>query len=239
MSATAFHASPPSLADVLSGRDQGRHMERTGNPCWRDSYDVDDERCARFVHQVDPDEQGPFLQGAEEFNRQTKERGKRCGLLRMWGKDVLRYLWTEASRNKGVCCPSKAQIAEALKIALSTVNATLEALRVAGFLEWTRRTVMVEGDGPGPRRQQTTNLYRFTLPKAVAWRVSKFMVRRFGRRPGLPRSIAAALSMPELQRRAVTLDAAKQLRRRKASSVLDRVRALAQGLNPSPTSGLS
>jgi hypothetical protein len=82
-------------------------------------------------------------------------------------------------------------------------------------------------------------LYRFVLPKAVAWRVSKYMVRKFGRKPGVPRSIAAALSPADINARANALIVDKLLRRRKHGSLLDRVASLVKGLCPSPPSGLS
>jgi hypothetical protein len=237
MTATTYHPSAPGIGDLIDGRKAGRHIDRTHNPCWRGSYDVDDERCRRFAHAVDEDEMGAFMSAVEEYGRQTKERGKRCGALRTWGEKILRYLWNESKRNKGICCPSHQQIAEALNIALSTVKATLESLFLAGFVEWTRRTVIDDSDGP--RRKQTSNLYRFVLPKAVAWRVSKYMVRKFGRKPGVPRSIAAALSPADISARTNALIVDKLLRRRKRGSLLDRVASLVKGLCPSPPSGLS
>ncbi|MDB5724985.1 MAG: Helix-turn-helix domain protein [Novosphingobium sp.] len=237
MSSTAYHSSSPAIGDLLAGRTAGQHMERTQIPCWRNSYDVDDERCLRFAHAVDPEEMGGFMAAVEEHSRQTKGRGKRCGALRTWGEKILRYLWGESNRNKGICCPSHQQIAEALNIAKSTVNATLEALYLAGFIEWTRRTIV--DDSNGPRRKQTSNLYRFVLPKAAAWRVSKYMVRKFGRKPGVPRSIAAALSDLAIGARATALLAEKLLRRRTRRPLLDSVASLANGLCPSPPSGLS
>jgi hypothetical protein len=238
MTQTRYHQSAPGLGDLLAGRKHGQHMERTGNPCWRDSYDVDDERCQRFVHPVDRDEVAAILTVVEQHNLETKDPGKRCGVLRMWGTAVMRYLLRESLSNKGVCCPSQAQIAQALRIARSTVVATLEALASAGFLEWTRRTV-IDDDGSGPRRKQTSNLYRFILPKHLAWRVSKFLVKRFGRKPGIPRSIAAALAPAALEARRVRLIAGQEARRRKRPSIVEALGRLLNGASPSPMNGLS
>ncbi|NIJ07267.1 hypothetical protein FHS31_000863 [Sphingomonas vulcanisoli] len=205
-----------TIAIPMTGRSFGAIISKgdrppTQIPVWANSYDVDDERCASFQHDVDKDELGPMLIEVERYARDTKMKGKRCGAIRTNGVAVLRYLYSEARRNGGMCCPSREQIAEAVRISRSCVEDTLRALRDCGFIEWLRRTVA--GDGAGPDRVQTSNLYRFTMPKALAWRVSKYLTRRFGRRPGIPRSIAAAL-LPEHIAAKAERHAAERLMRR-------------------------
>lgn len=185
-----------SFGAIIKGGDR----PPTDNPCWADSYDVDDERCAKFQHEVVADELGPMLTEVRKLARETKLPGKRCGALRTNGVEVLRYLYAEARRNGGLCCPSREQIAKAVNISRSCVEDTLRALRDCGLVEWLRRTIA--GDGDGPARKQTSNLYRFVMPKAMAWRVSRYMVRRFGRRSGLPRSLAATLTPEQVAERA-------------------------------------
>jgi hypothetical protein len=239
MTGTRYYSSAPSAFDALSGLTAGKHMARTGNACWRNSYDVDDESCIRFAHAIDADEIGPILTEADRHSLETKDRGKRCGTLRTWGVAILRYLFADAKRNQGICTPSHQQIADALKIARSCVVRTLAALRSAGFIEWKRRTVVVDREGAGPRREQTSNLYRFTLPKAIAWRVSKYMVKRFGRKPGLPRSIAAALSPRDLTERAIRYTKDQIARRRKGRTDEDKAKRLLLQLSASAPIGLS
>ena len=178
-----------TIAIPMPGRSLGAIFKAgdrspTNNPCWSNSYDVDDDRCARFRHDVDPDELGPMLTEVERFARETKGPGKRCGAIRTNGVAVLRYLYSEARRNGGLCCPSREQIAAAVNISRSCVEDTLIALRDCGLIEWLRRTI--KGDGDGPARVQASNLYRFVMPKALAWKVSKYMIRKFGRRPAIP-----------------------------------------------------
>ena len=70
----------------------------------------------------------------------------------------------------------------ALRLARSTVQRTLAALRQAGFLEWRRRTIEVDGGDRRPRREQTSNVYRFNLPTKAAQVVRQLVARRFGSR---------------------------------------------------------
>ena len=119
--------------------------------------------------------------------------------------------YNEARRNGGLCCPSREQIAEAVNISRSCVEDTLGALRDCGFLEWLRRTV--SGEGGGPARKQASNLYRFLMPKALAWRVSKYMIRKFKRAPAIPRSLAASLTAEQIKARADVAGAERTMRR--------------------------
>lgn len=205
-----------TIAIPTHGRSIGALVNKgdrkpTENPCWANSYDVDDERCAAFQHQVHADELGPMLTEAEKFARESKLPGKRCGAIRTNGVAVLRYLYNEARRNAGLCCPSHEQIAEAVRISRSCVDETLRALRDVGLIEWLRRTVA--GPAGGPAQVQTSSLYRFVMPKALAWRVSKYMIRKFGRRSGMPRSLAATLTPEQVKGRADRASAERLLRR--------------------------
>lgn len=196
-------------------------------PCWANSYDVDDERCAEFQHTVEADELGPMLTEVEKWARQEKQPGKRFGPIRANGVAVLRYLYNEARRNAGYCCPSRDQIAEALKISRSCVEDTLRALRDCGLIEWIRRTI--KGEGEGPERKQTSNLYRFVMPKALAWRVSKYMIRKFGRAARIPRSLATTLTPEQISARFDQAEAERVLR-----SVRRRARREASSPSPEP-----
>ena len=200
----------PTVGRSFGSLIKGGDRPPTENPCWANSYDVDDERCAAFQHAVDADELGPMLTEVEKWARQEKQPGKRFGPIRANGIAVLRYLYNEARRNAGYCCPSRDQIAEALRISRSCVEDTLVALRDCGLIEWIRRTIA--GEGEGPARKQTSNLYRFTMPKALAWRVSKFLLRKFKRTPRIPRSLAGTFTPEQLAARATQAAAQRVMR---------------------------
>ena len=219
---------------------------KTANQCWRDSLDVDDVRCARFVHPADQAEAGAIIQAVEEWDDRRKEAGKRCGPLRTKGIRIMRYLLAQSAKHGGLCCPSHEDIGARVKLAVSAVKKTLRALRLHGFLEWQRRTVPLEGDGPGPRRQQTTNLYRVTLPKAVAWRARQLMLKA-GKKVRQVRTIlggiAEAFTPAQILQRAEAFLVAEERRSRTVRSLVDRALAsLGRALeepSPEPPSAIS
>ena len=186
MTATRYHSSPPALGDLLAGRPNGRHMERTGNKVRRNSVDVDDERNRRFIRPVDEDEVAAILQAADRYNLEHKEEGKYVGPFRGRGIEVLRHLLRMA--RKQIFDPTHQQIADALKIGRRTVCRIMKALYLAGFLEWQRQSREVDDGGGQPRRHQAANLYRFNLPKSRAGLVSRLVAQRTKRKIEPPKS---------------------------------------------------
>lgn len=199
---TRYHSSAPGLGDVLGGRRAGRVLPRTGNPVRRGSVDVNDERARRFVLPIDDDETAAFLQAAERYNLEHKQDGKYVGPFRSRGMDVLRWLLREARSTKGWCCPSAAQIAAALKIGLRTIRRIVKALYVAGFLDRLRRSIEVDAEEGGARREQTSSLYQFNLPAGLAGLVSRLVAKRTGR-PVRPIRGMRIVGRAELEARAL------------------------------------
>ncbi len=80
---------------------------------------------------------------------------------------VYEELVTLARLNKGRVYPSYDRLAEATALGRATIARALHVLEAAGFVLRQRRFKRVEGQGPGPRYEQTSNAYRPTLPARV------------------------------------------------------------------------
>lgn len=80
---------------------------------------------------------------------------------------VYEEICTLARLNRGRVFPSYDWLAEATALGRATVARALHTLEAAGFLVRQRRFARVEGDGPGPRYEQTSNAYRPTLPRRL------------------------------------------------------------------------
>jgi len=77
--------------------------------------------------------------------------------------------------NRGRVFPSYDYLAEATGLGRATVARGLRVLERIGFLLRQRRFKRVEGDGPGPRYAQTSNVYRAILPRIVAAYLPRWM----------------------------------------------------------------
>lgn len=80
---------------------------------------------------------------------------------------VYEEICTLARLNAGRVFPSYDRLAQATALGRATVARALVALEAAGFLTRQRRFKRVEGQGPGPRREQTSNVYRPLLPARI------------------------------------------------------------------------
>jgi hypothetical protein len=99
---------------------------------------------------------------------------------------VYEELLTLARLNRGRVYPSYDHLSEATALGRATVARALHILEAAGFLVRQRRFRRIEGEGPGPRWEQTSNAYRPTLPQ----RILALLPRRFRPAP-LPEDQAA------------------------------------------------
>lgn len=109
-----------------------------------------------------------IMEAARRRERETYRRGsgRHGGELR---ETALRVLWTLLYRGQGragACDPSLQQIAEAARLARSTVQEALARLRAAGILSWMQRGAVV-----GRRWTQVTSAYLFAAP--AAWREAR------------------------------------------------------------------
>lgn len=80
---------------------------------------------------------------------------------------VYEELCTLARLNAGRVYPSYDRLAAATALGRATVARALQILEDAGFLVRQRRFRRVEGEGPGPRWEQTSNAYRPVMPKRL------------------------------------------------------------------------
>ncbi len=89
---------------------------------------------------------------------------------------VLEEILTLARLNKGRVFPSYDYLANATSLGRATVARALRILENIGFLVRQRRFKRVEGDGPGPRYAQTSNVYRAFLPDIVQRYLPRWML---------------------------------------------------------------
>ena len=113
-----------------------------------------------------------LLFAAEAYDRATHLERAHGGVLKRTGLAVLRALANRFhNRSTGRCDPSLAAIARAAGVARSTAALALTRLRGAGFLDWTRRGVMVSRRVRGTEAgmfAQVSNAYRLAAaPPAI------------------------------------------------------------------------
>ncbi|MEG3092882.1 helix-turn-helix domain-containing protein [Sphingomonas sp. PB1R3] len=80
---------------------------------------------------------------------------------------VYEELCTLARLNGGKVYPSYDRLARVTALGRATVARALTILEKAGFLVRQRRFRRIEGEGPGPRFEQTSNVYRPVAPKRL------------------------------------------------------------------------
>ena len=88
---------------------------------------------------------------------------------------VFEEILTLARLNRGRIFPSYDHLAQATSLGRATVARALRILEGIGFLVRQRRFKRIEGDGPGPRYEQTSNAYRTFLPKIVQAYLPRWM----------------------------------------------------------------
>ena len=88
---------------------------------------------------------------------------------------VLEEILTLARLNCGRVFPSYDYLADATNLGRATVARALRILENIGFLVRQRRFKRLEGDGPGPRYAQTSNVYRAFLPDIVQRYLPRWM----------------------------------------------------------------
>ena len=80
---------------------------------------------------------------------------------------VFEELLTLARLNRGRVFPSYDHLADATGLGRATVARAIAVLDRVGFLVRQRRFKRLDGEGPGPRYKQTSNVYRAFLPKFI------------------------------------------------------------------------
>lgn len=122
------------------------------------------------------------LDAGRRLKRAVRTEGRdlsaaECAIAAMTAGAVRVYeeLLTLARLNRGRVYPSYDHLAAATALGRATVARALHVLENAGFLVRQRRFQRVEGDGPGPRYEQTSNAYRPTLPKRLLGHLPRWL----------------------------------------------------------------
>jgi predicted transcriptional regulator len=98
-------------------------------------------------------------------------------IARLTGSAVRVYeeILTLARLNHGRVFPSYNYLAEATGLGRATVGRALAILQAIGFLVRQRRFQRLAAKGPGPRYEQTSNVYRPLLPAGVKAYLPRWM----------------------------------------------------------------
>lgn len=183
---TAFtfgEATMRALAQAADGRGRGRSSakpHRTGAPVRRDSIEAGTfedmffatpakGECDRLIRMA-----RTALDAGRRVRREARGQGRvltgperLLASLTAGAVRVYEELCTLARLNGGKVYPSYDRLASATALGRATVARALHILEEAGFLVRQRRFRRVEGEGPGPRWEQTSNAYRPTVPKRL------------------------------------------------------------------------
>lgn len=186
----AFDASPFGLiAAKVAGATLSRKTRvrlgrgdspRSGEPVWRNSYYV-----GQIEHKIWKPINGGGIRGGIRWTRallkaarayelrtraerRQTEPGARNGKLGEVGVAVLEYLYERVDYSTGRLDPAIRTIAEAIGRAYSAVHEAINRLRLAGFLNWMRRSEPIENPDPGgPQVKQASNAYALLCPEPM------------------------------------------------------------------------
>lgn len=195
----------------LAGRKRGpdRRVRRS-------SLDVDDRRARQVWRSINGGSRAggmrwrdAVLKTAEEYDLVGKQTG-RWGPLGPHALRVLKELLAIVDFSTGRLDPSYAGLMARTGYARSTIAKALRKLQVHRFLDWVRRTRVVDGEA-GPERKQTSNAYFLelsALPRRVFQRFRDLLARAERRAagdaaapaaPALPRDPELAATIARLQ----------------------------------------
>jgi predicted transcriptional regulator len=88
---------------------------------------------------------------------------------------VLEEILTLARLNAGRVYPTYDYLAEATSLGRATVARALHVLDAIGFIVRQRRFKRIAAQGPGPRYEQTSNVYRAHLPAGILRYLPRWM----------------------------------------------------------------
>lgn len=158
----------------------GARASRTGQPVRRCSRNAGGRELQRWreTNMFGREEHNARMRAAEQFDRDTKLPGKRNGALGHIGIEVLRMFLRLRGRNGGRLDPTIGWIGRQLKRARSAVADALRRLKEAGFIDWDRRTRLVDDPTSGQYVEQISSAYYLVQPPSIVQ-----AVRRMLRRP--------------------------------------------------------
>ena len=219
-----------------SGCDAGRAGRCGGAPAPQAACAGGEWESAWRNHLTDR-EARELVRAAELFDEGGRKKlraersTRRGGPLGHVAIRLLKLISNTAHRHKGWVYWSVEELAKRLGHGETAVHQAKERLRRHGFLDWARRYVEVDGAGHsrGPQVEQTSNLYRLSLPA-----MARKLLGIFGRRPPEPVDEAArkAAMRAEIDAHlkaefAAKLDASPAVRRANAKAALERERNVA------------
>jgi hypothetical protein len=166
------------IAGQLSGLFRS-HRPRTGQHVRRNSYHVGERETRAWVQHntFRSDEHNARMRAAEKLERETKAPGKRNGALGYVALDLLRFLLRLRNRKTGQLDPSYAYLAKELNRSRSAIVAAAHRLKQHGFLDWIRRTQLVEDPASDQYVQQIPNAFLLTLPRKAVELIGRVMRR--------------------------------------------------------------
>ena len=151
----------------------------------RSSVDVDDRRARAVWRSINGGSRAgglrwrdALMKTAEEYDLVGKQTG-RWAPLGEHTRRVLKELLALIDFKTGRLDPSYARLMSRTGFARSTIASCLRKLQVHRFLDWMRRTRVVDGEA-GPERKQTSNAYFFDLgglPARVRQRFRDLLAR--------------------------------------------------------------
>ncbi len=189
--------------------------------------------CA-WRNRITSQEARDLVRAAELYDERVRKKfradksTKRGGPLGHVAIRLLRLMSNTSHRHKGWVFWSVAELAHKLGHGETAVHEAKARLKAHGFLDWARRFVEVDGSGHqrGPQVEQTSNLYRLSLPDAA-----RKLLGIFGRKtpPAADEASRKAAMRAEIeahlrQEFADRLDASPAVRRANAKAALERER---------------
>ncbi|TPG14343.1 hypothetical protein EAH84_03270 [Sphingomonas oligophenolica] len=154
---------------------------RTLQPVHRHSRHAGDRELDlwRRYNTFSKSEHNARMRAVEQYDRETKKPGKRNGALGYIALEIMRFMLRLRGKRGGRLDPSLKWLADQLHRSRSAIAAALARLKQHGFLDWVRRTRLVDDPArPEQYVEQISNAYFFGLPKGAA-----DLVRRMLRRP--------------------------------------------------------
>lgn len=170
------------------GSRNGRAPHRTGAPVLRDSIEAgtfeeaffavpargETDRLLRIARRT-LDAGRQLRREARAGTRVLTSAERTITLLTAGAVRVYEEILTLARLNRGRVFPSYDHLAQATSLGRATVARALHSLEAVGFLLRQRRFKRVQGEGPGPRYRQTSNVYRPALPQRVLAYLPRWM----------------------------------------------------------------
>jgi hypothetical protein len=175
-------------APRTASRAPRRNPHRTGAPVRRDSIEAgtfeeqffsppakgETDRLLRMARAAL--DAGRRLRRAARIERRSLSASERAlAALTAGAVRVYEEICTLARLNRGRVYPSYDRLAAATALGRATVARALHQLEATGFLVRQRRFRRVEGDGPGPRYEQTSNVYRPTVPQRLLGHLPRWL----------------------------------------------------------------